>query len=137
MPTPLLIAGFLVAHAAIHIAFISPPPPATAGGPAWPFSTDRSWMVTRFGMAPGLARVLAYALVAATIGGFALAALTAIGVAPAAVWLPAVTIGAVASLAVLVAFFHPWLVLGVAINLGLLWAVVVAGWTLVSPGPAV
>jgi hypothetical protein len=137
MPIPLLIAGFLVAHAAIHLAFVSPPPPETAGGPAWPFSTDTSWMVTRFGMAPDLARVLASALVAATIGGFALAALTVTGFAPPGVWLPAATIGAAASLAVLVAFFHPWLLLGVAIDIGLLWAVMIAGWTPVSPGPAV
>ena len=26
----LLVAGFLLAHAAIHVAFIAPPPPATA-----------------------------------------------------------------------------------------------------------
>ena len=137
MPIPFLIAGFLVAHAAIHIGFISPPPPATAGGPPWPFSTDRSWMVTKFGIASGRARVLASALVAATIGGFASAALTALGVAPAVVWLPAIAVGAVASLVVLVAFFHPWLSLGVAIDLGLLWAVLVAGWTPISPGSGV
>jgi hypothetical protein len=29
----LAIAGFLLAHAAIHIGFISPRPPVTAGGP--------------------------------------------------------------------------------------------------------
>ena len=37
MPVGLLVAGFLLAHAAIHVAFIAPPPPATADGPAWPF----------------------------------------------------------------------------------------------------
>ena len=41
MPVGLLVAGFLLAHAAIHVGFIAPPPPATADGPAWPFSTDR------------------------------------------------------------------------------------------------
>ena len=39
MPVGLLVAGFLLAHAAIHVAFIAPPPPATADGPAWPFAT--------------------------------------------------------------------------------------------------
>jgi hypothetical protein len=29
----------------------------------------------------------------------------------------------------LLLFFHPWLVLGIAIDLGLLWAVLVADWT--------
>jgi hypothetical protein len=34
---------------------------------------------------------------------------------------------AVASVVLLVLFFHPWLVLGVLIDLGLLWGVLVAG----------
>ena len=32
MPVELLAAGFLLAHAAIHVGFIAPPPPATADG---------------------------------------------------------------------------------------------------------
>jgi len=67
----LLVAGFLLAHAAIHVAFIAPPPPATADGPAWPFAMDRAWPVTRLGLDPALWRVVALALVAATIAGFA------------------------------------------------------------------
>ena len=54
MPPGLLVAGFLLAHAAIHVAFIAPPPPATADGPAWPFTTDRAWLVTRLGLDPAL-----------------------------------------------------------------------------------
>ena len=46
MPPGLLVAGFLLAHAAIHVAFIAPSPPATADGPAWPFAIDRAWPVT-------------------------------------------------------------------------------------------
>ena len=40
----------------------------------------------------------------------------------------AVTIGGVVSIAVLVLFFHPWLLLGIAIDVVLLWAVNVANW---------
>lgn len=128
MVTRLLIAAFLLAHAAIHAAFISPRPPATAGGPAWPFELSRSWILGPLGLDSELGRILGLALIAVTFGGFALAALAALGLVPAGIWPPAVAIGAVASIAVLALFFHPWLVLGVAIDLALLWAVLVANW---------
>ena len=128
MPIRLLVAGFLLAHAAIHVAFIAPPPPATADGPAWPFALDRAWPVTRLGVGPALMRSLALALVTMTIAGFALAALAALGVLPTAIWTAAIVIGSIASLGLLATCFHPWLLLGVAIDLALLWSSLVAGW---------
>jgi hypothetical protein len=128
MVARLVLAAFLLAHGAIHLGFVAPRPPATAGGPAWPFDLGRSWILGQLGLDREPARVLGMALIAATMGGFALAALAAIGVAPAGVWQAAVAIGAVGSIAVLALFFHPWLVLGVAIDVALLWAVLVASW---------
>jgi hypothetical protein len=125
----LALAGFLLAHAAVHVAFLAPVPQASADGPTWPFTTTDSWLFSRLGPARDVVRLFAIALVATTIAGFALAALGAIGVLPAAIWLPAIAIGAVASLGLLIAFFHPWLVLGIGIDLALIWASVVAGWT--------
>lgn len=124
----LLVAGFLVAHGAIHAAFVAPRPPATAGGPTWPFELGRSWALGPLGMDPGLGRTLGLALVAVTIGGFALAAVAALGLAPAGVWTAGIAVGAVASIALLALFFDPWLVLGIGIDLVLLWAVLVAHW---------
>jgi len=124
----LLLAGFLLAHGAIHASFLSPRPPPGAGGPAWPFELARSWVLTPLGVKPGTTRLLAMALVAATIGSFALAALTTVGLTSADLWGPATAVAAVASVALLVLFFHPWLVLGVLIDLGLLWAVF-SGWS--------
>lgn len=128
----LAIAGLLLAHAGIHVFFLSPAPPATADGPAWPFTTDESWLFTRLGVDAGTARTLALALVALTLAAFATAALVAVGIAPASLWVPAAVTGATASLALLLVFFQPWLVLGVAIDVGLLAATLVAGW---APGP--
>ena len=125
----LVFAGFLLGHAMIHGGFISRRPPATPGGPPWPFDLGHSWLLDRLGLGGGASRLLGTALVAATIAGFALAALATFGVMPAVLWPAAVVIGAVASLSVLVVFFHPWLLLGVAIDLVLLWAALVAGWT--------
>ncbi len=125
----LVFAGFLLGHAMIHGGFISRRPPATPGAPPWPFDPGHSWLLERLGFAGATGRLLGTALVAATIAGFALAALATFGVMPAVLWPAGVAIGAVASLGVLVVFFHPWLLLGVAINLVLLWAALVAGWT--------
>ena len=124
----LALAGFLLAHAGIHAGFLSRPP-ATAGGPAWPFELCRSWLLGPLGLSADVTRMLGLALFAATAGGLALAALAAIGLLPEALWAPTATVGAVASIALLLVFFHPWLVLGVAIDLALLWAVLIASWS--------
>lgn len=128
MITRLALAAFLLAHGAIHAGFVSPRPPATAGGPAWPFTLDRSWLLAPLGAVPDVARLLGLALVAATVGGFALGAIAALGFLPASLWPVGVSLGAVASLALLLVFFHPWLVIGVAIDVALLWFVLVADW---------
>jgi hypothetical protein len=67
------------------------------------------------------------ALTAATVAGFGLAATAALGWTPGT-WMPGVLIGGAASIALLVLFFHPWLSLGIAIDLVLLWAVTSARW---------
>jgi len=131
-----LVATFLVAHAAIHLAFIAPSPPVTADGPAWPFTTNDSWLLERLGLDPAGMRVLAGALVAAALIALAIASLAALGVVPVGLWVPALTVGAAASLGLLIAFFHPWLGLGIAIDVGLLWAGLLAGWVPASSGVA-
>ena len=129
MLTKLLIAALLLGHAGIHASFVAPRPPATAGGPEWPFDLGRSWLLGPLGMDSGLVRILGSGFVAATLAGFALAALATVGLLPAGLWSPGVAIGSVASLALLCLFFHPWLVLGVAIDLVMLWAVLIQSWT--------
>jgi hypothetical protein len=127
----LAIAGLLLAHAAIHVAFVAPSPPVTADGPAWPFTTSGSWILSRLGIGPGEAHALALALVAVTLAAFALAAIAAVGIVPLALWTPAIVMGSAASLTLLITFFHPWLVLGVAIDVALMWLAVAVGW---APG---
>ena len=128
MITRLAVAAFLLVHGAIHAGYISSRPPATAGGPAWPFTLDRSWLLAPLGAGPDVARLVGLALFAATMGGFAIAAIAVVGFVPAAFWPAGVSVGAIASLALLLLFFHPWLLLGVAIDLVLLWAVLIADW---------
>jgi len=137
MGTPvmkLLVALFLVAHGLIHASWLSPAP-ATAGGPAWPFAFADSWLVTRLGLDGGSVRILGTALVLATVVLLVAAGLATMGwLVPAGWWTPLVVGGSVASLATLTLFFHPWLVLGFAIDVVLLWAVLVNGWEATAIG---
>ena len=125
----LALAGFMLAHAAIHVAFVSPrPPDAGTSGPAWPFELGHSWILSPLGVDAATTRVLGLALVVATIAGFALAAIATLGIATA-LWTPGVVLGSAASLALLVMFFHPWLVLGFAIDAAFLWFALGQQWT--------
>jgi len=124
-----IVAGFLLAHAIVHVAYIAPRPPVTAGGPAWPFDLGNSWLLGQLGAGTDLTRWLGIALVGGTVSGFALAAAAALGISAAGLWTAGITLGAVSSLGLLALFFHPWLVLGVAIDAVVLWAALVARWT--------
>ena len=124
-----LLAIFLLAHGLIHASFISPRPPATAGGPEWPFELSRSWLLSPLGLDGDLSRALGVLLLVVTVVTFSIAAASAAGVVGQTLFAPAVGAGAIASLALLVLFFHPWLVLGIAIDAVLLWAAFVARWT--------
>ena len=119
---PLIIAAFLLIHGAIHLSYLWPRPPATATGPAWPFTLERSWLLSRVGVPPELLRMLGLALSAVTFAAFVLAAISIVGLLPTSLWAPAVALGAGSSLALLVLYFHPWLVLGMAIDAVLLVA---------------
>jgi hypothetical protein len=125
----LFLAGLLLAHGAIHAGYLSRRPPPTPEAPPWPFDLDRSWLFTRLGAEPRVVRAIGRALVVATIGAYALAALATVGVLPGSAWGATVVAGSLASLALLLLFFHRWLVAGIAIDLVLLWVALVAGWT--------
>jgi hypothetical protein len=122
------LAALLIAHAAIHVAFVTPRPPAVAGGPEWPFDLSASWLLRPFGVDAGPTSALGLALVVLTIASLAAAALVVLGWLPGGLWVPAATIGAGGSLALLLLFIHPWLVIGLGIDVLLLWAVLVAQW---------
>jgi hypothetical protein len=124
-----LLGLFLVAHGLIHASFVSPRPPATAGGPAWPFDLGHSWALSPLGLEGDAGRLLGVALIGLTLVGFVVAAGGAVGILGSNLFVPGVVVGSVASLVLLVAFFHPWLVLGVAIDVALLWVVLVARWS--------
>ena len=129
MVVKLLFAGFLLAHAAVHLLFFVPKPAPTAGAPTWPFELGRSWALSPLGAGSDTLRVLGIALVAVLIGAYALAALASFGIGPSGLWVPAVVAGTLASLALLGLWYMPWLTVGVGIDLVLLWLVLMTSWT--------
>jgi hypothetical protein len=125
----LLLSVFLAAHGLIHLSFVVPAPPRTADGPEWPFELGRTWPVTALHADPELTRIVGVGLVMGTVVVLVAAALATVGwLVPASMWGPLVVCGAALSLVTLTLFFHPWLVLGIVIDVVLLWAVVAAGW---------
>ena len=84
--------------------------------------------LTPLGVEPGLLRVLGIVLVAVTLVAFAVAALLVLGIEPGLGWAPMAFVGAAASVAVLVLFFHPWLTLGILVDLAIVWLLVVESW---------
>jgi hypothetical protein len=125
----LLVAAFLAGHALIHASYLTPVPAQTAGGPEWPFAMSRSWLLTGRHLEPRFVTLVGTVLIAATVTAFLLAALATLGIAVPGAWWPfLVSAGAGLSMATLGIFFHPWLVVGLAIDAALLWGVLVADW---------
>jgi hypothetical protein len=128
-----LVGLALLAHTLIHSGYLSPAPPRTAGGPDWPFEMSRSWLVSTAGLPADAVRPLGTALVVVTILALAAAGLATIGIGVSQEWwLWLVIVGAVASALTLVLFFHPWIVLGLLIDVVLLYLVLVSGWNPLS-----
>ena len=98
----LALAGFLLAHAAVHAGFISARPPTTGSGPPWPFELSRSWLLTPLGFDAGASRFVGIALFAATLAGYVLAAVGAAGVLGGVTWLPGVIAGSASSVGLIV-----------------------------------
>jgi hypothetical protein len=128
-----VIALLLAAHGLLHASFVSPAPPATAGGPQWPFDLAHSRLLSPAGLGASATRAIGIALLAVVLAGYLAAALSVVGILPGSLFVPAVVAGSVASAAMLVVFFHRWLVFGLLIDAVLLWAVLVTGWL---PGEA-
>jgi hypothetical protein len=125
----LVLTLFLAAHGLIHLSFLSPVPPRTAGGPEWPFELARSWLVTGLHLDPALVRPVGIGLAVASAVLLLLAGLATAGwIVPTGWWIGLAVAGAATSVVTLLLFFHPWLVLGVLIDVVLLWAIFGAGW---------
>lgn len=114
---------FLIAHGLVHVMYVVPEPTQEQGGLEWPFHLDRSWALS--GLGDDVARTVGILLMVLTIAAFAVAGVALL--ADLGWWSGAAIVAAAASSALLALFFHPMLVLGLAINLYVL-SVAVLSW---------
>ena len=118
----IVVGLLLLAHGLVHLLYFV----TNADDPKFPFTITSSWLVPEPARRP-----VATVLVAVTIVAFALLGLTVWGVPGlTAIWPSVAVVGAVASLATLIAFWDVQLLLGVAIDAAVVVvAVVRPGWT--------
>lgn len=116
---------FLGLHGLIHLGYVSPAPT----DPNYPFRLNQSWLITSLGMNVQAVRSLGILLSIITVICFALSGLATVGIiVPQGWWLPLTILASATSLALLVLFWHSWLIVGVLIDVALLAALLWLGW---------
>ncbi len=121
--TRILIGVFLILHGLVHSGLAAAPiPKEPSSSPGSFFSQpSRSWILQRLRVSPGGVRMIGWLLVVTTTVGFVFAGLAALGVPLLAGGIAPLIIGsAILSLLLLGIFWHPWLTLGVVIDLAIL-----------------
>jgi hypothetical protein len=113
--TRIFVGLFLVAHGLVHLLYLVPAP---EGDPSYPFVPESRWIADALSLAPGMAKAFAGTLAVASALAFALAGVALI--VDVQLWRTAAAVGAVGSLALMALFFHPWLSIGIAIDLAIL-----------------
>lgn len=113
-----LVGLLLVAHGLVHLLYLATDVPE--------FSAEKSWLVPKAWRRP-----VAGTLMGATVVGFALLGLAVWGVPGLGeVWPAVATAASGASALLIVAFFHPRLLLGLVIDTGIVAvALTQPGWT--------
>jgi hypothetical protein len=120
----LVVGGLLLAHGAVHLLYLLPVPAKDAN---YPFLLDKSWLIPE-SLRRGVGGTAAVAIAAI----YLLVALGVWGVPGVANGVRGLLIaGSVASAALFVAYWHPWLSLGMLIAVALLLvAIIQPGWWL-------
>lgn len=113
-----LLAAFLMAHGAVHLAVWLSPAPADTERPA-PFAPDHSAVLTRTHVPPTTIHRTAVRLASATAIAYVVAGVT---VALGSGWVVALVcaVAALLGLALKGVFFNPWLSLGIMIDAAVL-----------------
>ncbi len=116
------VGSLLILHGLVHLGYVSPRP----NDPRSLFAPERAWFATAFHLSAETAEAIAKAM-----AGIVAVSLTISGIAlfvNADLWESAAVIGAAVSCVLLVLTFHPWLILGVAIDLFIVASVLWIHW---------
>jgi hypothetical protein len=120
------LALLLIAHGLVHVSLNAVPyGPTTPFWPSWwrP-EPGRSWLLQGLGAGGDANRSIGGALLLVATAGYVLAGLAFAGWVVPSTWWPLFgAAAAAASVLLFVLFPHPWLVVGLALSAGTLWAV--------------
>ena len=118
---------FLIAHAGLAAAPIPGDPDPKPG--AFFTEVTRSWLFQKLGLDPGFVRLVGIILVALSTLGFVLSGLGALGVPGLSeIWQAAAGLAAAFSLILLILFWHPWIIVGVLIDIGIVFLSLGGKW---------
>jgi hypothetical protein len=129
----ILFALFLIAHGLVHAGLAAAPIPNDPESKPGAFftATSRSWLLPQLGLNATAVQWIGIILVALSTLGFVLAGLGVLGVPGLTlVWRTVAVVSSCLSLLLLILFWHPWIVVGVLIDVGILIALLWAKWTL-------
>jgi hypothetical protein len=130
---PWLLAFLIAAHGWVHLMFLFPKPPAKPDAAPYPFDFDLSWLIGRSGLDAGRVRRVGTLLMVVVAVLHMLAALATLGLlVPVEWWAGLVVAAALSSVLSLLLFWSPMLLLGIAIDLAMLWLVISATWSPVA-----
>ena len=127
----ILIGIFLIAHGLVHSGLAAAPIPNDSNSKPGAFFTDptRSWLLSRIGLNTSAIRITGIVLVALATLSFITAGLGILGVfGLESIWRAMTVVSAGLSLLLLVVFWHPWLFVGVLLNIGILIALLWLHW---------
>ena len=123
---------FLMAHGLVHAGLAAAPVPNDAESKPGAFFTasSRSWLLPRIGLSAPTVRWIGIVLVALPVVGFVLAGLGVLGVPGLTqVWSTLAIVSSCISLLLLILFWHPWIIVGALIDIGILFTLVWLKWT--------
>lgn len=130
----ILFAIFLIAHGLMTMSLATVPVPAqgalrTPYFPAWwRANVDDAWPAIRMGLNPSLVRTAGWLFWLVILVLFVAAGLGLLGLPGLmGIWQMLALIAALISLILLAFYWHPWLVVGVLLNIGIA-AAVYLGW---------
>lgn len=125
------LAIFIVAHGLVHAILAVAPNPADPNAKPLAFftATERSWLLPQLGMNAATIQWVGIILVGLSTLGFVLTGLGVFGmVGLSMIWRTVAIISAGFSLLLLITFWHPWLTVGVLIDIGTLVALLTINW---------
>ena len=122
---------FLIAHAVAHAGLAAAPIPDDPDPKPGAFFTEvsRSWLFQKLGLDGAVVKKIGIILVILTVLGFIIAGLGGLGISELnKIWSTAAGLSAGVSLILLILFWHPWLIVGVLIDLGLFLVLFLNKW---------